>query len=198
MGQISEFQLKDMALVRLGGQVYFLSDIENLQSSFKALRCLGGNSYIEKFLVSSPEPLVNKVWAELSKVDSLPKQLSAFILIEKLKLSSVSSSSTLNMRVSSLELSKLNSECSRISWEKLSSEEKSLFVSEIYLRQRFSTSKDLNSSLTEFIKNLNIQHNHELLRLRPSEQSVLLMNKSLPHKASDTSEESHSISKDEK
>ncbi|MBC96442.1 MAG: hypothetical protein CME63_01725 [Halobacteriovoraceae bacterium] len=166
--------LKDMALVRLGGQVYFLKDIEDLQVSFKALSCIHKNSYIEKFLMASPGPLVSESWAKASQVQALPDQLKAFILIEKLKLSSISSSYT---RLDDRDLVKLSRDCARLKWAELSSDEKSLFISEIYLRQRFSSSKNLELSLDEFVKSLNIQHSHELLRIRPSRLSKKLLEK---------------------
>ena len=107
---------------------------------------------IEKFLMASPGPLVSESWAKASQVQALPDQLKAFILIEKLKLSSISSSYT---RLDDRDLVKLSGDCARLKWAELSSDEKSLFISEIYLRQRFSSSKNLELSLDEFEKRNN-------------------------------------------
>ena len=171
-----ELNLSDMALVRLGGQVYFLRDIENLQVSFKALQCLEDNSFIEKYLSISTEPLVIKNLSPDSRFAGLPEQLKAFILIEKLKLSSISSA---NIFISNEELYRLSRKCAKIDWDKLGSVEKSLFVSEVYLRQRFATSKDLSKSLKEFVKSLNVQHSHELLHIKASKVSMKALNKKI-------------------
>ncbi len=166
--------LQDTALVRLGGQAFFLKDVERLQVSYKILSCLGESSFIEKFLRASRESLIPKPWKQnnIEKGSSLPQQLEAFILIEKLKLSSVSSAST---KLTTMDLAKLSKKCSVINLSDLSSEDKSLFISELYLRQRFSTSKNLAQTMEDFIKSLNLQHNHELLRIRPSENSLKLL-----------------------
>lgn len=163
--------LQNTALVRLGGQVFFLNDVDRLQESYKRISCLGNKSYIERFLRSSNESLIPHPWQgnNINEGQQLPQQLEAFILIEKLKLSSVSST---NIKLSTLDLVKLAKDCSHFKWNDLNSDVKSLFLSEIYLRQRFSDSKDVDSALKEFVKSLNLQHTHELLRLRPSKLSL--------------------------
>ena len=146
----SSISLKDMALVRLGGQVYFLSDVQSLGWSLDAISCLGEESYIQKFLSSTSKdskPIIPSKWSKHSQVEGLDKQLEVFILLEKLKLSSVSSSSSVTSSLSNQDMKKLSKNCSNENWEKMGHLEKSLFVSEIYLRQRFSTSKNLESSM---------------------------------------------------
>lgn len=163
--------LQDSALVRLGGQVFFLNDVDRLQESYKSISCLGNQSYIERFLKNSNASLIPRPWQanNIKKGSQLPEQLQAFILIEKLKLSSVSSAST---KLTTLDLVKLSKKCSHLVWNELNSDVKSLFLSEIYLRQRFSGSKELDSALEEFVTSLNLQHKHELLRIRPSQSSL--------------------------
>lgn len=170
--------LKDTALVRLGGQVFFLKDVEKLQVSYKSLSCIGENSYIERFLKASRESLIPRSWQvnNIEKGSSLPQQLEAFILIEKLKLSSISSAST---KLTTFDLAQLSKNCSALNLKNLSSGDKSLFISELYLRQRFSTSKDLNKSMEEYVKSLNLQHKHELLRIKPSKRTLDLLQREI-------------------
>jgi len=171
LDQSASLILQNSALVRLGGQIFFLNDIDRLQESFKSISCLGNNSYIKRFLKNSSELKIPRSWQDQNHTEDrkLPQRLQEFILIEKLKLSSVSSANT---TLSTFDLVKLSKNCANINWNKLNSDVKSLFLSEIYLRERFSGPKKLDSVLEEFVKTLNLQHKHELLGIRPSKLSI--------------------------
>ena len=66
---------------------------------------------------------------------------------------------------------------SLIKWSELTLSERTLVLSEVYLRERYGTPKDLFKVLREFALNLNNQDYHEVLHLGPNERTQELLKK---------------------
>jgi len=159
------FAVFDQALFRLSGQVFFLSDMEKKQSAFKSLDCID-SPLLEVYLKASfseitKTPLLTADKSALS--DSI--NLMPYISLEKLILSSLSSGKD---SLNKVEISSLGRKCSRLVWEKLSTEEKSLLISEVFLRDRFKKKGNSDEELGNYKKSIESQEVHEVLKLKPS------------------------------
>ncbi|MCR9206017.1 MAG: hypothetical protein NXH75_15650, partial [Halobacteriovoraceae bacterium] len=128
--QSSEISFVDQAIFRLSGQVYFLSHVENKQLAMKSLNCANTDLLLSSFLGKSFQNLTKVKWepATLSR-SSINQDILPYILLEKLKLNSLSSGKE---KLTMSELHDLGKGCTKISWNKLNTEQKALFLSEVY------------------------------------------------------------------
>lgn len=166
----------DQAIFRLGGQVYFLSDLKNSQKSLKTLSCLSGKAILNKYLEVD--------WASLKDLDlSLVIQsekgksrLLPFVSLERLKNSVLSREKE---NLSNDELKLLGKKCARKEWDLLDINDKAILLMEVYLRDRFSKSESKEQSLKELKKGLRIKDKHEFLSLTSSDALKALLKETL-------------------
>lgn len=93
------------------------------------------------------------------------EELFPYVLIEKLKLNSLSSGKeTLSLS----ELHDLGKKCTKENWAQLNTDERALLLTEVYLRDRFKTRTSSFESLGEFRENLNKKEKHEFLEVSMS------------------------------
>jgi hypothetical protein len=151
----------DRAVFRLSGVVLFTSDVLESVKALKVFKCLGSKSSQRSFteIYSSGD------FRSLRKLDSTAlSQLSddkllSLIKVEKLKIAALGRSKD---SLSKKELNSLSKRCSQLNWNRLSDEEKSLLISEVFLRDRFSQEKDVFNRLVEYARSLSIQEIHEV------------------------------------
>jgi hypothetical protein len=157
----------DQAIFRLSGQVYFLSDLKDNQSALKKLSCISGPTYISKFIGQNLDGL-SKLTLEDKKKQSVVvsrSQLNPFIYLEKLKNTALSRT---REKLSKNELARLDKSCSKIVWKNLSISEKAVLLTEVYLRDRYSSSDNLNAAFVELRKALDVKDSHEIFTLNAS------------------------------
>lgn len=157
----------DQALFRLSGQAFFLSDVIETQKAFKSFKCLSRESFLSVFLEQDISFLTSLKTHEVKKQKVLIKKesLKPFILLEKLKNSALGKG---RESLSKNELMALNRNCNKVSWKKLTINEKALYLSEVYLRDRFSSSDNPKLALVEFRKSINAKESHEVFKIHSS------------------------------
>ena len=156
----------DQAVFRLAGQVYFLSDIKAKQKALKVLECANSELLLNQFLGEKVQKLTQYSWNKRSLVQaSVEAELAPYISLEKLKLNSLSSGKE-TLRIS--ELLDLGKKCTKIKWTNLDTEQRALFLSEVYLRDRFKSRSNSNESIREYKRNLHKKEKHEVLDFKPS------------------------------
>jgi len=161
---ISANSQADVAVFRLPGRVYFVSDLEKQRLALKVFNCVKGKSHLETYLESDLSLLqknsLPKLFASDQDEGELLKAVTPFMYLEKLKLTAVSRGKD---RVSERELSLLGKGCSQYRWDTLNRFEKSLFISENFLRQRF---KKGEGEILDYRNSLDVKDRHEFFRLR--------------------------------
>lgn len=154
----------DLAVFRLSGQVYYLSDIINKQKALSVLSCANSKLYLVEFLGVKPKDLMERNLKSLTNGRE-EEELFPYVLIEKLKLNSLSSGKeTLSLS----ELHDLGKKCTKENWAQLNTDERALLLTEVYLRDRFKTRTSSFESLGEFRENLNKKEKHEFLEVSMS------------------------------
>lgn len=161
----------DQAIFRLGGQVYFLSDIKETQRSLGILSCTSGDVLLDKYLDKSWKELRSlKLDDELSLAGNDHLQVfMSFVSLERLK------NSVLNRGKDSLnqsELKSLGKKCGSKNWDGLKVNDKAILLIEVYLRDRFSKADNIAESLSELKKGLKLKDKHEFFSLKPSREMV--------------------------
>ena len=173
--QVKEaIELEDMALFRLSGQVFTLSDLKKIQQAFDIFKCVKGKSYLEVLLDVKPSEFTAFKITPESKDLGEDRIFKGFITLEKLKHFSVETARDYRGDVAAQNLIK---DCRNIKWSELTLSERTLVLSEVYLRERYGTPKDLFKVLREFALNLNNQDYHEVLHLGPNERTQELLKK---------------------
>ncbi len=176
----AEVELKtskvDQALFRLSGQVFFLSDVLSVQRNFKILKCLEKKSYLSIYLDRSIDDLLKvKIPEDAPGFNSFsPSNLLPYIELEKLKISSLGRGKD---QLQVQELLGLGKKCGKVIWKTLQTGEKALFLTEVYLRDRFKKNEDLGGSLKELKNGLNVKENHEVLSFKMSPRLKKKFNK---------------------
>lgn len=159
----SENKFVDQAIFRLSGQVYFLSQIKIKQAAIKTLNCASTGLLLSSFLGQDFLELTKVKWGtEVLSEAFVKKEILPYILLEKLKINSLSSGKE---KLSMSELHDLGKKCTKMNWNKLNTEQKALFLSEVYLRDRFRSRTRNKESLSEFKNNLNKKEKHEILEM---------------------------------
>lgn len=151
----------DRAVFRLSGVVFFTSDVVESLRALKVLKCLGPKSsqisFTEIYSSGDFRNLYNLDPKALGQLSD--DKLLSLIKIEKLKIAALGRSKD---SLSQKELSSLSKKCSSLRWKRLSDSEKSLLISEVFLRDRFSQEKDVFNRLVEYARSLSIQEVHEV------------------------------------
>ena len=165
-GKKSPISLKnDQAIFRLGGQVYFLSDLKESQKSLGILSCASSGVLLDEYL--------GKDWKSLSAINlkSILNDTEAltilepFVSLERLKNSVLSrGKDSLNKN----ELSALGKKCGVKSWDSLKVNDKAILLIEVYLRDRFPRTENLAESLGELKKGLKLKDKHEFFSVKAS------------------------------
>jgi hypothetical protein len=157
----------DQALFRLSGQVFFLSDVLSVQNSLNTLKCLEKKSYLSIYLDRSIDDLLKVKIPEdtLGFKSFSPSNLLPYIELEKLKISSLGRGKD---QLQVQELLGLGKRCAKVIWNTLQTGEKALFLTEVYLRDRFKKNENLGGSLMELKNGLNVKEDHEVLSFKMS------------------------------
>lgn len=172
----------DQAVFRLSGQVYFLSDIKKKQTALKSLNCADSELFLSKVFDIDLKKILDTQWMP-SKLDSsnLETDLFPYIILEKLKLNSLSSGKD---KLSLTELHDLGKKCTSLDWKSLTIDQKAIFLTEVYLRDRFKTRTNTQENLQEFKNNLSKKEKHEIMELKLSEGMEKTLNTFLKEKPS--------------
>lgn len=172
------YKLNDQAVYRLGGQVYFWSDIQKKSKSFNALKCTDKPPLLNELLGNSLGKIYLLEMDHLSALErkEIESHLYPFILIEKLKLTTLAGGKD---TLSDFELAALGKKCALRGWAKFNTEERALLLSEVYLRDRFGSSSERASGLNEFRDNIFLKEKHEVLTLKTSIEVQQALQKSL-------------------
>ena len=159
----------DTACFRLPGRVFFLSQLKEIYNSLSILKCTKDKPFIEYLIDKKISQLKTPELSDLQEKNPLEAQevLLPFVYMEKLKLTAVGRGKG---KLSALEMAKLGKACRDLHWENLDNEEKSLLISEVFLRERFSSEGDISKAVLEYRRGLNVKDKHEFFSLRPSDK----------------------------
>lgn len=155
----------DQAIFRLGGQVYFLSDLKKSQKSLGILSCTSSGVLLDEYLGKDWKSLsALNLKSSLNKTEALAT-LEPFVSLERLKNSVLSrGKESLNKS----ELSALGKKCGAKNWDSLEVNDKAILLIEVYLRDRFPRTEKLTESLGELKKGLKLKDKHEFFSLKAS------------------------------